>query len=596
MSSIGLFLLVLVFCSTGATIMKKECLPWEVSVQNGTKCMCRDDLLYEMTCIAGELYLDVNRCMTYDNFTLYEAVCPYIKYQHLDNYSALKIPTNLSQINSFFCDPLNREGLICEHCKEGYGTSVLTFGYKCAECSHLWRGWLLYIFFQFVPITIFYLIIFTLQISIATTTMNCFVFYSQMVVASFTYDEHAMNTINMRATPFLQFFFKTLATLYEPWNLDFFPHVLPEFCISESIRGIHVNMLRYVSPIYFLFLIVITYMILKLNNFTCQVPLFQKLFKPFKSCMSSIRSIWNPKASVIDVIATLFLLSYTKTIVSSMLVFRYSHIKNLNEHPPRIEYKTVHLDPTMKFMGSSHIAFVVPAVAALTFLAAVLLLLICYPFKCFRRFLACFGNGTILQHIHVFTEKLQGHYKDGTDNSYDLRLFSILYLILRPILIVTSPVIHIPGTFSYLVRGFIIFASSVSMLAVRPYKVEHYSIYDGLLLALLGLQCILIQVIISSITTQSHAIAALYSLAFSMAIPQIVLLIFIVIKIVQGLKRRCKKQHQYLEITTVGDDFFPDRMMNSDRYCSITQPNNVCSTERSYLLAQSMDNIIKINE
>ena len=568
-------------CITEATLRdsNRECLLWEISVQNGSKCICRDDLPHEMKCIAGELYLDVNRCMTYDNSTLYEASCPYIKYQHLDNYLALKIPTNLSKINSFFCDPLNREGLICERCKEGYGTSVLAIGYKCAECSHLWRGWLLYIFFQFVPITIFYLIIFTLQISIATTTMSCFVFCSQMVVTPLNYDELVMNTINMKGTPFLQFFFKTLTTLYEPWNLDFFLHVLPEFCISESIRSIHVNMLRYVSPIYFLFLIVITYMILKLNDFRCQVPLFQKLFKPFKSCMSSTRSIWNPKASVIDVIATLLLLSCTKIIVSSTLILRYSHIKNLNEHPPRIEYKAVHVDPTMKFMGSSHIMYVVPAVAALALLVSILLLLICYPFKCFRRFLACFGNGTILQHIHVFTEKLQGHYKDGTDNSYDLRLFSILYLILRPILIMTSPFIHIPGAITYLVRGLIMLASSVAVLAVRPYKVEHYSTYDGLLLALFGLQSILMQLIISASTIEFHVITALYFLAFLLAVPQVVLFVFIVIKIVKGLKRWC---HRRKKDVILSDDFAHSREMSTEQS---GRNDSLCNPERSHLLA-----------
>ena len=568
-------------CITEATFRdsNRECLLWEISVQNGSKCICRDDLPNEMKCIAGELYLDVNRCMTYDNFTLYEASCPYIKYQHLDNYLALKIPTNLSQINSFFCDPLNREGLICERCKEGYGTSVLTIGYKCAECSHLWRGWLLYIFFQFVPITIFYLIIFTLQISIATTTMSCFVFCSQMVVTPLNYDELVMNTINMKGTPFLRFFFKTLTTLYEPWNLDFFLHVLPEFCISESIRSIHVNMLHYVSPIYFLFLIVITYMILKLNDFRCQVPLFQKLFKPFKSCMSSIRSIWNPKASVIDVIATLFLLSCTKIIVSSALILRYSHIKNLNEHPPRIEYKAVHVDPTMKFMGSSHITYVVPAVAALAFLVSILLLLSCYSFKCFRRFLACFGNGTILQHIHVFTEKLQGHYKDGTDNSYDLRLFSILYLILRPILIMTSTYIHIPNAITFLVRGLILFSSSVAVLAVRPYKVEHYNTYDGLLLALFGLQSILMQLIISASTIEFHVITALYFLAFLLAVPQVVLFVFIVIKIVEGLKRWC---HRRKKDVVLSDNFAHSREMSTEQS---GRNDSLCNPERSHLLA-----------
>ena len=67
-----------------------------------------------------------------------------------------------------------------------------------------------------------------------------------------------------------------------------------------------------------------------------------------------------------------------------------------------------------------------------------------------------------------------------------------------------------------------------------------------------------------------------------MAIPQVILIIVIVIKVVQGIQTKCKCQ-KYQDVA--GDDFIPDRMINIDRYCQQTgKVKNTC-TEQSHLLA-----------
>lgn len=236
MCSYGLVLVLLLITPIECTSARDPgCLPWEKLAKDS--CECRHSLLSEMKCRDGILYLDINRCMTYDNSTLYEASCPYIKSPHqIDhNSSSVRVPTNLSQITSFFCDPLNRKGLVCGECKEGYGVSLLTVGLKCSACTHPWKGWLLYLTTQFLPITIFYVLIFALQISVTSIPMNCFVLYSQIIVGTFNCDEVVLNEIYVQATPFFQAVFKMLLTLYEPWNLDFFTYLIPEFCISPSI-------------------------------------------------------------------------------------------------------------------------------------------------------------------------------------------------------------------------------------------------------------------------------------------------------------------------------------------------------------------------
>lgn len=538
-------------------VKESSCLPWEDSEKNGSKCACRTDLVSEMKCKDGILYLDVNRCLTYENSTLYESSCPYIKLQSASNDSSVVVPANLSQINGFFCDSLNREGLICNQCKKGFGISLLRVGYKCTDCSHPWHGLFLYFFFQFVPLTIFYIIIFMLQISITSIPMNCFVFFSQIVVGAFTYDELVVNAVLMDSTPFLKTVFTILLTLYEPWNLDFFTNLLPEFCISQSMKNIHISILLYIPALYFLVLTVLTFSILKLNNFRCQVGLYQRLSKPVRLCLSKVRSLWNPKASVVDVLATLFILSFNRILFDSLLIFRYSHVKDISTHPPKILYKALHMDITVKFNSSYHIYFMVPAILVLCFLSTVFMLLACYPFGFFRRMLACLVRRAELLHINAFVEKLQGHYKDGTNGTYDLRLFSVHYLFLRVLLIVI--VFVGPGTLKYLTRAAVLIASSIIVLIARPYKVSYLSAYDGLLLALLGTLAVLVNLKVFFFRTSGHTIVAL--IAIFLALPQLALLIYIATKAMKLLVGKCKRKNA-LEDVAIGTDFETDRLQD----------------------------------
>ena len=113
--------------------------------------------------------------------------CPY--YQH-NGYNVTtpgytQLPRNLSQLNDYMCGPLNRKGLVCNKCADGFGPSVTSFGYKCANCTDAWYGVPLFLIIEFVPITVFYLVILVFQISVTSAPMPCFIMFAQWVVASF---------------------------------------------------------------------------------------------------------------------------------------------------------------------------------------------------------------------------------------------------------------------------------------------------------------------------------------------------------------------------------------------------------------------------
>jgi len=76
----------------------------------------------------------------------------------------------------------NRGGWLCKDCIDGFGPSVVSIGYACANCTENNYGWMLYILSEFFPATLFYFVVLTLRVRITSAPMNCFVMFSQLLV------------------------------------------------------------------------------------------------------------------------------------------------------------------------------------------------------------------------------------------------------------------------------------------------------------------------------------------------------------------------------------------------------------------------------
>ena len=54
---------------------------------------------------------------------------------------------NISTLTEQTCSPLNRRGLLCSECYEGYGPAVYAFGNECVKChGSVYGRWALYLF------------------------------------------------------------------------------------------------------------------------------------------------------------------------------------------------------------------------------------------------------------------------------------------------------------------------------------------------------------------------------------------------------------------------------------------------------------------
>ena len=76
-----------------------------------------------------------------------------------------------------------RQGLVCSECIEGFGPSVTSLGYSCSKCA--WYGIPLFLLVEFVPITVFYVIIILFQINLTSALFTAFVLANQFAISGF---------------------------------------------------------------------------------------------------------------------------------------------------------------------------------------------------------------------------------------------------------------------------------------------------------------------------------------------------------------------------------------------------------------------------
>ena len=196
----------------------------------------------QVICSENGPVIPLGCCATYDDdsrlvsFTL----CP--NFLALKSYSIAKpghilLPRNLSQLNDYMCGPLNRKGLVCSECADGFGPSMTSFGYRCANCTDSWYGMPLFLFLEFVPITVFYLIILVFHISITSAPMPCFIMYAQIITIMLNLISHgdglARNLTFSDENGAMRTDMKVIHTFLGVFNLDFFQLLFPPTFASQ---------------------------------------------------------------------------------------------------------------------------------------------------------------------------------------------------------------------------------------------------------------------------------------------------------------------------------------------------------------------------
>ena len=474
---------------------QEDCPPWFYTDTDTCKCLA----FYAARCFDNKAYLFAGYCATFDTEADSEILslggCPYhgLTFSKRDQYWYTQLPDNVSELNDYMCGPLNRKGRLCSECKEGYGLSTTSVGFQyfeCIKCADAWYGVPLFLILEMFPLTVLYLLILLFQINITSGSITCFIFCSQLVVMAFDRvfagDNPRVNDILLAVSKHSNWPFIVTMTIYDVWNLRFFRNVLPSFCINSGLKAIHVSYLDYISVIYPLCLIFLTWVCVELYDRKFRLLVW--LWKPFQKCLKGKEYT----VDFINAFASFFLLSFTKTMYQMVLLLIQRKIESRQDYYYFLGYTyVVGIDQTVLYGSTEHLLFVIPA-AILFFILGVLptVFLILYPIRPFRvLFSKCRLDGVV---INTFAEKFYCCYRTGLDGGRDMRSFAGLYFITRFLLFLSNTMaggLHISENNPYFVRNLTFMITALLIALCRPYKESYMNKIDAILLVHIGLLC-----------------------------------------------------------------------------------------------------------
>ena len=455
----------------------EECPTWTLPAGNNSHlCLCGDSLSGTVRCNPHTLNVSIwnGYCMTHDHtlHTTYTAQCPY-SLKHHSNQDYFPLPHNVSKLNSAMCGPLNRQGRVCARCKSGYGPAVFSANLNCHRCSGSYHGWGLYLFLELFPVTLLFLLIVFFQFRATSGSINCFLLLSQLAVATYQYNPPE-GSYSLGETS--SYFIDTILVTYGFWNLDFFRPLVPPFCVSQNITGLHANALLYIAVIHLLLLTALAYLLIELHARNCRIIVW--LWRPIHKYYVKVHRNVNPRTSIIDAIATILILSYSRIMLAS---FNLLSPVRLYAPTGKVVKYVVYFDSHLNYLSIQHIPFVLLAVIVLVLfniLPAVFLLL--YPCKCFQMFLGRFRKASQL--LHPFADTFQGCYKNGTDRGRDYRYFAGLYMVFRIAMYISR--ITVGSSTGWFLPGLLFLLASLSFAGLRPYRYNSFNVIDSVLFAL----------------------------------------------------------------------------------------------------------------
>lgn len=472
--------------NTQTNINNDRCPLWFFFNATTNHCECFTDpsVTDIVKCGKQEAWLRIGYCMTYEEEKeIFIAPCFYFQgntdsYDITADKNYIRLP-NISQLNDYLCGPMNREGRLCSECIEGFGPSINLLNSACSNCTGVWYGVPLYLFLELVPITVFYFIVLLFRVNFTSAPMLAFVFFSHIEVIAFIMYGSKFFYKSMLAYNWLY----VLTNFYGIWNLDSLRYVIPQFCISPKLTLMHATFLYYISAIYPLFLICITWICIELHfrDFKPVVWMWSKMSKCLTCPKCTGTSSNSSRSSVIDVFATFFLLSYAKIMFTSCIILSPTTALVMNNNS--VNSIKLAEDPSMAYFSEEHLPYALVAMfMLLVFILPLTLLLILYPIGVFRSLLfkLCLSTRTIAS-LNMFVEKYYSCYRDKTDGGRDLRSFASMYFLLKLLInILICEITHFSTAITFC--AILLSVSALIIALVRPYKDIRMNIVDSLIL------------------------------------------------------------------------------------------------------------------
>ena len=467
------------FCNTSVSSRQSE--PWLYCVEDCNRCNLWPDNIFTCSNLTGQVDLLSTYCATFDNDTenIEIGECAYneanIRGSTEDAY--VQLPRNVSELSEFMCGELfNRTGTLCGESKDGYYPLVYSFDMNCVECPNGKSNWWKFLMVAFLPLTIFFYVIFICRVNITSSALFGFVWYCQMI-----FDPASMKVLIVTNSnrEYVQHIARLVGVLYGLWNLDFFRALDLGICL-DGIDSLLVLVLDLAVGFYPLLLMVLTYFVIRLQGFR---P-FVLAWRPFSRLSQAVDT---SRTSLIDAFVTFFLLTNVKFINITFDLLVPVRVVQVNATSCHNGTMRLFYDATLPYFGKSHFPYAILAITVFTgFVLLPTLLLILYPFRWFQRLLSFFPFRWYI--LHTFMDSFYGCYKDGTQpGTRDCRWVASLFFLIRVCIYFIAALAPNVMFFPYTAMLLILF--SILLFNVQPYKtaVGHYSTFNVIFILLLAL-------------------------------------------------------------------------------------------------------------
>lgn len=413
-------------------IMESSCCPtWYYRNRNG-ECQCGSELNGRLICHECNKTVEISAgfCITYiENSTVAENAlivgdCAYGYFANMTNrrYSFL-VQNASTEINDRQCNPFNRQGLFCGQCIDGFGPAVYSFNLQCANCSNIstTAAICLYALIDLLPIAIFYFIVLIFRLNLMRGPLIGYVIFCQSVINTLQYSKYIYASLISNLSHPLAVLAHGGLVLSGIWNLDFFKFISPPFCVSEKLTNLYVQMLGFLTSLYPIFLVLLTYLAIEIN---ARYGLIKLCIKGKKYCNTSR----NVKHSIIHAFATFTMLSIFSTMCKGYAVLQTSSIFDMNGSLVR---SVLYCKPDMVIFSSDHLPYVFISQTLVFLLVVCPALLLCiYPTRFYGKFAFYLLSARKQLTIKIFVETVYSDIKDGLNNTRDYRMIPSFMIFL----------------------------------------------------------------------------------------------------------------------------------------------------------------------
>ena len=458
-----------------------ECPTWTYHKKSSSqkKCVCGNSMMDAVQCSPTlDVHISPYYCMSYDEGLNATVVgkCPYRPL--VWGYHPERVPQEPSSVSSFLCDTFHRRGRLCGECQENHTLSLYSYNLRCTTCDRSQYNWIIFIAAAFLPLTVFYILVIIFRISATSSSLNCYVFVSQILttpaLVRHTYSAN-LHTDPSSVSYWGQNGVDFGIAMYGVWNLDFFRSFYTSICVNQRLTTYQILALDYAIAVYPLLLILITFALVNLHdNFSFAVA----LWRPFHKCLVRFRKHFNIRSSLVNALATFIVLSYIKILNASFDLLIPSTVYDMYGQRVKVY---LYYDGTVEMTSREYLPYLLLAVVMLlVFNILPLLLLTLYPFQRFQRFLNCCSlSSNYRLALQAFMDAFQGCFKEIP---YDCRHFAALYLFVRFI----HPLL-------FIILGMELFKLAATLMVVlqlalvikfQPYKCKRANFVDTILLIL----------------------------------------------------------------------------------------------------------------